>query len=220
MDNFEQYQNIMADWAAETLGAHKDSIVAGETVEFENQDFFYMVFRGFTEITDTFEALEFSATLLSVASPRSKKVAKEKYIRFVVNTYLQDVYILKERLNAYATKIKRAHERMGRSELVEAHIEPLFESVKTRLQGLVNARGGHVHQERFRDELLSEASSLELLVQFDDKFEFYYERTVTQVKRDWHERIVSNNEATKAILNDYFGGMLRVVAENDRVITP
>jgi hypothetical protein len=220
MGNFEQYQKIMANWATETLGPHKDSIVAGETVELKNQDFFHMIFRGFTEITDTFEALEFSATLLSVASPRSKKVAKEKYIRFVVNTYLQDVYILKERLNTYATKIKRAHKRMGRTELVEAHVEPLFESVKTKLQELVNVRGGHVHQERFRDERLSEASSLEFLVQFDDRFEFYYERTATQAKRDWHDRIVSNNKATKVILNDYFGGMLRVVAESDRVITP
>lgn len=220
MDNIEKYQRLMADWAAQVLGPHTDKIAAGESIDFDGKDDFEVIFRGFMEITDTYEALEFSAKLLSVASPRSKKIAKEKYIRFVVNTYLQDVYILKERLNAYATKIKRMHDRMGRSGLTEAHIQPLFTPVKEQLQGLVDVRGAHVHQTRFSDERLSEASSFELLVQFDSKFEFYYERTVTQAKREWRKRIESNNKATKKILNEYFGGLLQVVAENDEVITP
>lgn len=220
MDNIEKYQMLMADWASKTLMPHVDRIRAGEEADFAESQVFNTIFTGFTEIIDTYEALEFSSQLLSVASPRSKKIAKERYVKFVVNTYLQDVYILKERMNTYATKIKRMHERIGRNNLVSQHIDPLFPQIKSSFKGIVDTRGAHVHAKRFTDENLSEATSLALIATHSPEFEHYYNFSVHKVKIEWKNRIRRNNEQTLKLLNLYFGELICVVADNGEVIAP
>ena len=222
MLNIESYQRIMAEWASKTITPHVGDIKAGKgtDVTLQDQKAFNIIFVGFTEITDTFDALEFSSVLLSVAFPRSKKVSKEKYLKFVVNTYLQDVYILKERLNTYATQIKRMHDKMGRTELTQKHIDPLFETIKGAFKGLVDTRGGHVHGKRYTDETLSDASSMALIAEHYPEFESHYNFSLTNAKREWKNRIENNNRETAKVLNKYFNELFKVVVDSGSVITP
>lgn len=217
MENIDNYQMLMANWASKTLMPHMDKVNAGEESEFVEKQIFNTIFTGFTEIMDTYEALEFSGDLLSVASPRSKKIAKEKY---VVDTYLQDVYILKERLNTYATKIKRMHVKAGRRTLVATHIEPLFSHIKKSFQSIVDTRGAHVHAKRFTDENLTEAASLALIAHHSPEFSRHYDFSVRKIRVEWKDRIISNNKETLKLLDRYFGELIFIVADNGEVITP
>jgi hypothetical protein len=221
MLNINSYQRIMAEWASKTITPHVGDIKAGKgaDVTLQDQKAFNIIFVGFTEITDTFDALEFSSVLLSVASPRSKKVSKEKYLKFVVNTYLQDVYILKERLNTYATQIKRMHDKMGRTELTKKHIDPLFETVKEAFKGLIDTRNGHVHVKQYTDESLSDASSMALIAEHYPEFDHHYNFSLTNAKREWKNRIENNNKNTAKVLNEYFNELLKVVVDRGSVIT-
>jgi hypothetical protein len=137
MSGFEDYQKLMVEWGKRLLEPHMDTIMAGKSFENSQEQLLDTIFHGFIDISDTYEALVLSETLVSVAPPRSKKIEHDKYIKYVVNTYLQDVYILKERLNSYATKIKRIHNENGRENLTIEHIEPLFEIVKKLLRHLL-----------------------------------------------------------------------------------
>ena len=220
MLNIEEYQRVMAIWASQTMKPHIETIKEGKESTLKNQKAINVIFIGFTEITDTFEALEFSGSLLSVASPRSKKVSKEKYLKYVVNTYLQDVYILKERLNAYATQIKRMHDKMGRQELTLEHIDPLFKFVKDTFSGLVDTRGGHVHGKRYTDESLTDASSMALIAEHSPEFEEHYNYSLAKAKREWHKRIEKNNIETAKLLNRYFKKLFKVVVVDGKVVAP
>jgi hypothetical protein len=222
MLNIDGYQRIMAEWARKTITPHVGDIKAGKgtDVTLQDQKAFNIIFVGFTEITDTFDALEFSSVLLSVASPRSKKVSKEKYLKFVVNTYLQDVYILKERLKTYATQIKRMHDKMGRTDLTQKHIDPLFETVIGAFKGLVDTRSGHVHGKRYTDESLSDASSMALIAEHYPEFDSHYNFSLTNAKREWKNRMENNNKETAKLLNKYFNELLKVVVDSGSVITP
>ncbi len=211
MDGFEKYQRIMADWATVVLGPFANNVFMGEPLDFSGHGTFEDIFIGFKEIVEAYEALQFSEILLSVDAPRSQKVSKERYIRFVVNTYLQDVYILKERLNSYATKIKRIHGRSGGEALTAVHIEPLFEMIKVNFKKIVDVRGKHVHQERFNDFFLNQASNLEFLSQFELKFKKDSKCANNQAQSEWCKTIRSNNVFTREILNNYFAELYRVV---------
>jgi hypothetical protein len=220
VNHLEKYNKIMADWITSVLAPHSEAIKISGTLDLPNQKVVDIIFCGFTEISDTFESLEFSKKLLSVESPRSKKIAKEKYLKFVVNTYLQDVYILKERLNTYATQIQRMHKKMGRNDLANKHIEPLYKLVKDAFQNLVDIRGGHVHARRYTDVGLSQVSSFALVAKFDSKFENPHDSSLKDSKQEWKNRIQKNNKETEKLLNEYFEELLYVVAADGEVITP
>jgi hypothetical protein len=223
MSGFNDYQKLMLEWAKRILEPHMDTIMAGKPFENSQEQLMDIIFHGFIDISDTYEALILSETLISVAPPRSKKIEHDKYIKYVVNTYLQDVYILKERLNSYATKIMRIHNNSGRNKLTEQHIKPLFEIVKNKFQGIVNVRGGHVHAERYCDSELRHASIMSLasnnLSDFKSEYPEYSDSLV-KAKVIWYERMKNNNIETKKVLDLYFKSLILVVQNGNSVYTP
>jgi len=143
----------------------------GEEANKGKLSFFQKIFYGFTEISGAMESLKLAHTLISLAPPRSKRIKQDEYLKYHINAYLQEVYILKERLNIYATKLKRVYSKTNRGNLVPAKINPLFEIIKKAFESIVNTRGMHVHSYRYSDKDLDRLSSLFLISQFKDEFQ-------------------------------------------------
>ena len=220
MDNIEQYKKLMFDWCSDILKPHLNEITNGEKVDLPDRDFIDILYHNFYDIMETYEALELSGVLLSVNGPRSNKVSEDKYCRYVINTYLQDMYILKERLNSYATKIKRIHNNLGRTQIVDLLIEPVFDVIKSSFKGIVDTRGGHVHQRRYTDQTLDDASLFSSTAKSDPKFSPVSKVSLGLLKEEWGERIKNNNTKVKELLNYYFACLYGVVQENQKVIVP
>ncbi|WP_185234965.1 hypothetical protein [Teredinibacter franksiae] len=220
MDNIEQYRKLMFDWCSEILIPHMDEITNGKEVDLPEREFIDILHHNFYDIMETYEALELSGVLLSVKGPRSNKVSEDKYCRYVINTYLQDMYILKERLNSYATKIKRIHNNLGRNQIVDLLVEPVFDVIKSSFQGIVDTRGGHVHQRRYTDDILDDASLFSSTAKSDPKFSPVSKVSLELLKEEWGERINKNNAKVKELLNYYFACLYGVIQENQKVIVP
>lgn len=220
MSGFADYQELLAEWASDYMRPIIENHQKGTLTEPSKHKPFNTIFYGFTEITNTFDALKLSEVLVSVAPPRSSRINNDEYIKYLINTYLQDVYILKERLNTYATKLKRMHERSGRRYLVQEHIDPLFEFVKTSLDGLVNTRGSHVHANRYSDDELDNVAQMALISKYNPEYEFHYKFSYKKAQRTWASRIRSNNEATEKLLDRYFESIIKVVKVNGSVFMP
>ena len=220
MDNIEQYRKLMFNWCSDTLKPYMKEITNGEKVDLPERDFIDILYHNFYDIMETYEALELSAVLLSVNGPRSNKVSEDKYCRYVINTYLQDMYILKERLNSYATKIKRVHNNLGRTQIVDILIEPVFDVVTQSFKGIVDIRGGHVHQRRYTDQTLDDASLFSSTAKSDPSYSPVSKVSIQILKEEWGERISDNNIKVKELLNYYFACLYSVVQENQKVIVP
>ena len=210
----------MFNWCSDTLKPYMKEITNGEKVDLPERDFIDILYHNFYDIMETYEALELSAVLLSVNGPRSNKVSEDKYCRYVINTYLQDMYILKERLNSYATKIKRVHNNLGRTQIVDILIEPVFDVVKQSFKGIVDIRGGHVHQRRYTDQTLDDASLFSSTAKSDPSYSPVSKVSIQILKEEWGERISDNNIKVKELLNYYFACLYSVVQENQKVIVP
>jgi len=56
------------------------------------------VFVHFSEISNSLDRLREIALLLRSAPPKSSKISKVSYLKFLVESHLQELYILRERL--------------------------------------------------------------------------------------------------------------------------
>lgn len=220
MSGYSDYVELMAKWASAYMKPIVDNHQKGTLTEPSKHVVFNTIFYGFTEISNTFEVLRLSEILISVAPPRSKRVNNDEYIKYLINTYLQDVYILKERLNTYATRLKRLHNRADREDLTEQYIDPLFQFIKTSLDGLINTRSSHVHANRYSDEELDNVTQMALISKYNPDLEKHYKFSFKNAQISWSTRIKSNNDTTEKLLDYYFENISKVVKENGRVFMP
>lgn len=99
MTGYEKYQSLMANWAAEYMQPFIGVDGDREEMPEPSRVFLAKLFCGFTEVSGAEEALRLSEVLISLAPPRSRKIRKDEYLKYHINAYIQEVYILKERLN-------------------------------------------------------------------------------------------------------------------------
>lgn len=122
---------------------------------------FGAVFYGHAEIHSALDALELTRQLMLRAPPRSVAIKRHEYLRYLIGNYLQEVYILRERLITYAKKLSRIY-KPG-SPWAE-HLDALPKLVENSFAAMTQHRGLHVHSERYEDEELNYLSMLYTIV--------------------------------------------------------
>jgi hypothetical protein len=220
MKGYSRYERLVADWAAAYIKPIHEAHQRGEQLPKIHNSFFEKAFRGFIEISSTVEALRLTQAFVSLTPPKSRRIKKPDYLKYHVGVYLQEIYILKERLNAYATKIQRAYSKSSRKNLAEARITPLFEVVKTAVDGLVLTRGAHVHDIRYSDEDLDRVSMFSLVSDANEEFEDAFRLSYKLAKTTWSKRIKDNNEATMKLLDTYFDELYAVITIDGEIHAP
>ena len=133
---------------------------------------------------------------------------------------MQEVYILKERLNSYATKLKRVYSKTERKTRFDKQVAPLFKLVEESFKGIVNTRGRHVHSYRYSDDDLDCLSSLTFISAFNEDFVDDAKFEYRWVQRTWRLRVKENNKQTMKLLDVYFDRMYEAVTDNGKVVVP
>lgn len=203
----------MTDFASGYLDPILKKHNAGKTYGLTTDSMFSEIFQGFTEIGSALETLALTEKLLRLAPPRSKSVDKDSYIKFLVGSYLQEMYILEQRLTAYATKLSRLYRIPSLPSTVQRVV---FEPLK----GLIITRGAHVHQRRFSDKSLESIATLALFhragYKLGENFEFEYKL----VQLEWSKRVRKNNQATRRIVDQYCTLLEVVICKDGKVTLP
>lgn len=216
MQGYDKYTNLMADWSGEFIRPYIDK---KRKMPEQSRVFLIKLFYGFTEISGTLEALKLSEILVSLAPPRSVRVKRDEYLKYHINSYLQEIYILKERLNSYATQLKRVYSKTDQKEKFNSQVDPVFSLVKTSLKGIIDTRGGHVHSYRYSDEDLNLLSWWTLISNFNKGFT-HDANGYKWVKRIWKDRIKENNNQIMKLLDIYFECLYEGVTQNGKVVVP
>ncbi|BCK88443.1 hypothetical protein MIZ01_2247 [Sideroxyarcus emersonii] len=204
---------MMADFASAYLDSAYKKKKAGEKFELPTDGHFLTVFYGFTEIQSTLDALALTETLIGLAPPRSKHIDKDCYLKFLVGAYLQEVYILEQRLTTYAKKLSRLYRKPALPPAVRKVVyEPL--------QGIISTRGSHVHNRRYSDETLDMVSTTALFRrlkhQLGEDLEFDYK----VAQSNWKKQINANNKTTRKIIDMYCELLQVVICKNDKIVLP
>ncbi|WP_299979081.1 hypothetical protein [uncultured Pseudoteredinibacter sp.] len=220
IDDLESYQGEMAEFAKTFIVPMKEASDRGEEFEPDGYDDFYKIFKGFTDICETIETIELLLVLVGLNPPRSKRISIDLYFKHIIASYISEIYILKERLNSYATKISRMYSKADPSLDIKADFDDLYSRIKDSLEGINNTRNLHVHSERYSDFDLNWLSSLRLVSEVDDSFELALNCKYKELKAKWKKQVFDNNKAIAKLLTSYFDTIFRLISVDGKIVLP
>ncbi len=141
------------------------------------------VSRSLIEILDSLTKLENIQAYLGVKSP-TKKVGDVEFLRYNIENYLHEIYLLKERLKKHVNIINKSYQNKSvkkKTTLLKNDVEKVFKSY-------VHKRNLHVHDSRYYEHELSRLETLELLKETKDyEYEIKNLRNISKyfIKYDW-----------------------------------
>lgn len=128
----------------------------------QEEQHFSRIWRGFVEIDNSFQVLGEIVIYIRRFPSNSSQISKTRYLHYHIANYLNEVYILKERLVSYGKVVTRAYRNDPRLKAMEQELTRL-EKLPSILDSVIEARGSHVHVARYEDNDLDRLSLLELL---------------------------------------------------------
>jgi hypothetical protein len=174
------------------------------------------LFQGLMEIRHSQERMKDVETYLRVFPfPKRLNLSKSGYLGFVVEAYIQELYLLKERLKRFSTMIERAWRKNRSAKKVASACKHLRDIAEGSMVGAVKARGNHVHGDaRFDDTQLEHLRFLEttlhLLQQFppttaqelayESTAKMLYRRAHANAKREWVAKVHANNAGCEHLI--------------------
>ncbi len=164
------------------------------------------LFFGFVEILESVKNLRNIPVYISRFPYRHAGIEKGAYLRYHVENYLNEIYLLRERMKQYLTVISRLFKADSRSREIDVASKAISKHFSAVLSGFTRIRGAHVHEQRhaLMDQDFIRLGTFEVIRNESQAYASLYERTYREVrkaKRAWIER---TNESIESLLNTYF----------------
>ncbi len=183
------------------------------------------LFRPFYEIANSYESIQNIPIYIGVFPFQEKQVSKVSYIRYNIENYLQELYILRLRLLVYLTTIERAYKKSRISEKVSKKATNLKNLVEKMFENYIKVRGSHVHVARYADSDVDRLSLFEVLTKSsDDEFvkniKLGRELVFREVRKKWKRKIKNDSKEIHKFLEVYFDTIHEVITENNKLVYP
>ena len=183
----------------------------------KNEQFFIKMFYGLTEITNSFDTLKDIETYINRFPFSKSKVTKLRYLCFVIESYLNEMYILHQRLINYLNLIKKAYSKSSRKKEILTILDPLYRLVSSAFKSVSLVRGAHVHEYRFSDKEIDRLRALELLSSKSDEpvLSLLFRMGYSKARLEWRKTVISNNVSIRTLFNSYFAALHPVMFDSD-----
>jgi hypothetical protein len=178
------------------------------------------VFEGFAEVFKSLETLDDISLLVGRPPERRPRISEDRYLQFLVEAHLNEVYLLRERLRRYVKSVQRAFRHDPRSNQVFVKTDALVNAVDSTLDPILRLRHAHTHEGRFRDEGISRLGSIKLLLHGNDPkigtvMRPHYRVQRARVMKQWRKIMKGNNRAVRELTAFVFEGLYPLVFNKD-----
>ncbi len=171
-----------------------------------------MLFQGYAEIANSYDNLTDIQTYLERYRYRGTGSSRTRYVSYHIENYLNELYILENRLKAYTKRILRSNRSAPNYTRLEELARGLIAVLDKEFQSINATRGSHVHAARFSDPELDRASSWELLMASDfaknlpklPDMKSIMDSSFRKAKKKWTGYVESNNHGIQELLDIYF----------------
>lgn len=183
--------------------------------------FFSKLMIGFSEIHNSYYSLLDIQVYIGRFPYAKARVSKTRYLAYHMENYFNEVYILKERLNAYCIAVDRLYKNDQTLKDLKTVMKALSGYVQKSLSGITDVRSRHVHRNRLTDENLDRLSTLELINHGPEKIpvmKTLYESLYRDTRTKYGLTIKQNNEEIRKILDVYFDVIYKVVTNENKQI--
>jgi hypothetical protein len=170
----------------------------------------------FNEIACSYETLQDIEIYISSFPFNRSRTTPLRFLRFLIGAYLNEMYILRERLLTHLKRLKKLYSKDTRLRKILLLVNRIDKVVLKQFEDISLLRGSHVHILRYSDKDIERLGILELLSAgfshptFSDLFRFDYRAT----RSKWKKTIKSNNAKVKKLFDLYFEGIQPIVFDN------
>jgi hypothetical protein len=195
---FVIYQSFMADWAASAIAPHGE-VLEGDERTAKDLQIIDDIFKRFTEITETVENLDLCLSFLSGRPPRRNGLRLDAFLNYHITFYLQEIYILNERLDAYLKVLQRRKKKLGEV-IDDVKYSYWIARVRSALKNIIDVRGAHVHARAFNDSRMKELGSYSFLaIHAPEKaiWEKLAKKEYAKIRRIWVTALRKTNSICK-----------------------
>lgn len=200
---YNRYLWFITDWSKTLMEPLLHKKMTADQLPTETRQLFDTLLRGFTHINDAIRNLRLCRDFVKARAPKRAGLDPTQYLNYHVSFYLQENYVLKERLERYAKQVARIKRRRGDEE-AEERFKRLDAFVHSSFKGLAGLRGQHVHVAPFVDEKIDQASMAHALSNFDaGTFKPHARALYTDARKFW-VKTMTNNMGSLAKLMDWY----------------
>ena len=223
IDNFEKYQSLISDMISPVLMPYVKDMKEDIKIDEEQNKLEILLFVGLTEISNIIDTLKLINIFINKEPPNDAEINYSNYLSYHVHNYFQEMYILKERLTTYGTKIQRRYKKVTEPILIE-NVKTIIIDTTNSLKAITGdggIRNLHVHEKKYTDDDFNWLSSTTLLVNAN-----FVDFTPMQIdayekaRNKWSKIIEENNTNLMIILDRYFGALLPAISKDNIVIKP
>lgn len=163
-------------------------------------------FRSFLDLKSGLLRMQQAEYLFRRYPWHGTRISKSDHLYFVACAYLQEVYIVRCRLDQTLKLMNRCGKRHFSTQSIESEIHAIIRKYDKVMEPLSSLRGLHVHRSDFSDRNLSRVRMLEL---FEDA-EWLPERnnlytdSVREVRKVWMKRVKRDKVVLDAFMESVF----------------
>ena len=176
--------------------------------------------QGFMEIQKSHDVL-ISVRTYFASSPRG--VQPSQYLSFLIHAYLNEAYIIEERMGKYLKRLTRSAGKYSDVRLRLEKIEPILEEkveMGFKQLNLKESRNSHVHKQKHSDPGCGRLATWELLLSppgwsTNKEYKKCHKAELKIVRQSWDEVFVENELSIKELLDEYFGSLLDAICKDD-----
>lgn len=174
------------------------------------------------EVNSTVDMLEDIPIYLKRFPFSKDQISKLNYLRHHIEFYLNQIYILQERIKIYLTFIERSYNKSETKHISET-ASKLRKNVCDCLDNLTSIRGSHVHIEQYDDSDLHRLTAIEVFVKYgempemQEQFDILFKKT----RRKWVKIVVESVTIVENILDACFGELATLLdSGNGQLLLP
>lgn len=174
----------------------------------------------FSEINSSIERLNQSLVYLThfpaTKAFRFHKLSEADWLRYHIEVYVQEVYILYSRLTRFLRKVeKTATASRDRDGLTSA--KQMQRTVYATLDPIVKTRRRHVHEYRFEDTALQNLDSLVLITRDGTlrQLRFFRKLKYLSALEKWRKQLLHNNTELQKLCVILFEDATKILVRNE-----
>jgi len=147
---------------------------------------------------------------------RKTQIAKHRHLQFYVESFLQELYILQERLVQFLKFVERQHRMDPRLPQIKATCAALNALVIDSMKSVIAIRGSHVHRWRLSDTKIDRLHTINFYTLMpDDKikraFKKFYESEYRKTRKRWRAWIKRNIAEGDKLIDHYFDEVFKLM---------
>lgn len=224
----DAYECLIAELLRPIAKRAIDPELKGTITDFEMKTYRTLSHNA-TEIREALDAATLATRFLQLRKPAAlSDVSDDQYLRYHVAAFLEEIYILQERLETFCARVSRLYSKSNGGDRIGKSLAAHTKSAISALKSATGARHGHVHTARLTDEGFEDLKVLAAAAQFDRgsiagaevHFLAAAKSKYREEKRRWTKMLIEAEVQCRKLVDDYFDDVCALIAPEGKLMLP